>query len=167
MKEFLTTVKKWMTKLLAGIATVLLSVMTLLVLYQVFTRYVLNSPAAFTEELVRYFLIWTGFIGAAYAFITREHMCLVLFRDSLKPAKRRILMILIDALILVFAVFVITIGGFKLAMSAKKVFSALLGIPRSLVYAMAPVSGLFIIVAQIINIYEDVTGISIEGGNES
>lgn len=166
MKGFLTTVKKWMTKLLAGIATVLLSVMTLLVLYQVFTRYVLNSPAAFTEELVRYFLIWTGFIGAAYAFITREHMCLVLLRDSLKPAKRRLLMIAVDALILIFAVFVITIGGFKLAVSAEKVFSALLGIPRSLVYAMAPVSGLFIIVAQIINIYEDVTGITIEGGNE-
>ena len=119
------------------------------------------------SRAVRYFLIWTGFIGAAYAFITREHMCLVLVRDSLKPEKKRILMTFIDVLILVFAIFVITIGGFKLAMSAQKVFSALLGIPRSLVYAMAPVSGLFIIVAQIINIYEDVTGITIEGGNES
>ena len=167
MKGLFTVVKKGMTKLLAAIATIVLSVMTLLVLYQVFTRYVLNSPAAFTEELVRYFLIWTGFIGAAYAFITREHMCLVLVRDSLKPEKKRILMTFIDVLILVFAIFVITIGGFKLAMSAQKVFSALLGIPRSLVYAMAPVSGLFIIVAQIINIYEDVTGITIEGGNES
>ena len=167
MKGLFTVVKKGMTKLLAAIATILLSVMTLLVLYQVFTRYVLNSPAAFTEELVRYFLIWTGFIGAAYAFITREHMCLVLVRDSLKPEKKRILMTFIDVLILVFAIFVITIGGFKLAMSAQKVFSALLGIPRSLVYAMAPVSGLLIIVAQIINIYEDVTGITIEGGNES
>ena len=167
MKGLFTVVKKGMTKLLAAIATILLSVMTLLVLYQVFTRYVLNSPAAFTEELVRYFLIWTGFIGAAYAFITRDHMCLVLVRDSLKPEKKRILMTFIDVLILVFAIFVITIGGFKLAMSAQKVFSALLGIPRSLVYAMAPVSGLFIIVAQIINIYEDVTGITIEGGNES
>ena len=78
MRELFTVVKKVMTKLLAAIATILLSVMTLLVLYQVFTRYVLNSPAAFTEELVRYFLIWTGFVGAAYAFITREHMCLVL-----------------------------------------------------------------------------------------
>ena len=132
MNEILSVIKKWMTRLLAGIATVLLSVMTLLVLYQVFTRYVLNSPAAFTEELVRYFLIWT----------------------------------FIDVLILLFAVFVITIGGFKLALSAQKVFSALLGIPRSLVYAMAPISGLFIILAQIINIYEDVTGITIEGGNE-
>ena len=166
MKELFTVVKKGMTKLLAAIATLLLSIMTLLVLYHVFTRYVLNSPAAFTEELVRYFLIWTGFIGAAYAFITREHMCLVLVRDSLSPGRRRILMIFIDVLILIFAIFVITIGGFKLAMSAQKVFSALLGIPRSLVYAMAPISGLFIIAAQIINIYEDVTGITIEGGNE-
>lgn len=166
MKEILITVKKILAKLLAGIATILLSIMTLLVLYQVFTRYVLNNPAAFTEELVRYSLIWTGFIGAAYAFLTRQHMCLVLVRDKLSPSGKRVLMTAIDILILVFAIFVITIGGFKLAMSAQKVYSALLGIPRSLVYAMAPISGIFIIIAQIINIYEDVTGISIEGGNE-
>ena len=132
----------------------------------IYTLY-FKQPAAFTEELVRYFLIWTGFIGAAYAFITREHMCLVLVRDSLSPSGKRILMTVIDILILLFAIFVITIGGFKLALSAQKVFSALLGIPRSLVYAMAPISGLFIILAQIINIYEDVTGIAVEGGNES
>ena len=156
-----------MTFLLSRIATILLSVMTFLVLYQVFTRYVLNSPAAFTEELVRYSLIWTGFIGAAYAFSTREHMSLVLLQESLKPEGRRVLMICIDTLILIFAIFIITIGGFKLAMSAQKVYSALLGIPRSLVYAMAPVSGIFIIIAQLINLYEDVTGIKIEGGNES
>ena len=156
-----------MTFLLSRIATILLSVMTFLVLYQVFTRYVLNSPAAFTEELVRYSLIWTGFIGAAYAFSTRAHMSLVLLQESLKPEGRRILMICIDTLILIFAIFIITIGGFKLAMSAQKVYSALLGIPRSLVYAMAPVSGIFIIIAQLINLYEDVTGIKIEGGNES
>ena len=125
MKELFTVVKRGMTKLLAAIATLLLSIMTLLVLYQVFTRYVLNSPAAFTEELVRYFLIWTVFIGSANAFITIDQICMV-----------------------------------------KVLYSALLGIPRSLVYAMAPISGLFIIVAQVINIYEDVTGITIEGGNE-
>ena len=105
MREFLALIKKWMTRLLAGIATVLLSIMTLLVLYQVFTRYILNSPAAFTEELVRYFLIWTGFIGAAYAFITREHMCLVLVRDSLSPSGKRILMTVIDILIPAFCYF--------------------------------------------------------------
>ena len=167
MKAAATTIKRCINFLLSGIAAVLLSVMTLLVLYQVFTRYVLNSPAAFTEELVRYILIWTGFIGAAYAFSTRQHMSLVLVREKLSPEKRRILMIAIDVLILLFALFVITIGGAKLAMSAAKVHSALLGIPRSLVYSMAPISGVFIILAQLINVYEDVTGIEIEGGNKS
>lgn len=166
MKEIITKIRSCMIFILSRIATVLLSVMTLLVLYQVFTRYVLNNPAAFTEELVRYMLIWTGFIGAAYAFYTREHMALVLLPNKLSPAGKRILMICIDVLILVFALFVITIGGFKLVLSARKVYSALLGIPRSVVYAMAPISGIFIIMAQIINLYEDITGNVIEGGKE-
>ncbi len=164
MVEILTKIRKGMNFLLSRIAAVLLSIMTLLVLYQVFTRYVLNNPAAFTEELVRYSLIWTGFIGAAYAFSTREHMALTLVINKLDDKKKRALQTAIDLLILLFALFVMTIGGVKLALSAQKVYSALLGIPRSLVYAMAPISGVFIIIAQIINIYEDVTGNVIEGG---
>ena len=164
MVEILTKIRKGMNFLLSRIAAVLLSIMTLLVLYQVFTRYVLNNPAAFTEELVRYSLIWTGFIGAAYAFSTGEHMALTLVINKLDDKKKRALQTVIDLLILLFALFVMTIGGVKLALSAQKVYSALLGIPRSLVYAMAPISGVFIIIAQIINIYEDVTGNVIEGG---
>ena len=63
-----------------------------------------------------------------------------------------------------FFIFVIIIGGTKLALSAVKEYSALLGISRGLVYSMAPISGVFIILAQIINIYEDVTGNVIEEG---
>ena len=90
MQATLTKIKKGMNFLLSRIAAVLLSAMTLLVLYQVFTRYVLNSPAAFTEEIVRYLLIWTGFIGAAYAFSTRQHMALVLVRDRLSPNRKKV-----------------------------------------------------------------------------
>ena len=64
MAKTLGTIKKYMNKVLAACCAVLLTFMTFLVLWQVFTRYVLNSPAAFTEELVKYSLIWTGFIGA-------------------------------------------------------------------------------------------------------
>ena len=59
-----------------------------------------QQPAAFTEELVKYSLIWTGFIGAAYAFSTREHMALTLVRDKLTGRPHQILVIFIDALIL-------------------------------------------------------------------
>ena len=162
MKNTFATIKFWMDKILSIACAILLSFMTILVLIQVFSRYVLNSPVAFTEELVRYSLIWTGFIGAAYAFSTREHMALTLVRDKLTGRPHQILVIFIDALILLLAIFVITIGGYKLAVSARAEFSALLGVPRTLVYSIAPISGIFIIIAQIINLYEDITGNKVE-----
>ena len=162
MKNTFAAIKFWMDKILSIACAVLLTFMTVLVLIQVFSRYILNSPVAFTEELVRYSLIWTGFIGAAYAFSTREHMSLTLIRDKFTGKAHTALLVVIDGLILLMAIFVFTIGGFKLAVSASREFSALLGIPRSLVYSIAQISCVFIVVAQIINIYEDVTGEKVE-----
>lgn len=165
MYEFLVKTKSVINKVLAALCTILLVFMTFLVIWQVFTRYVLNDPASFTEELVRYSLIWTGFIGAAYAFSTREHMALTFLRDKLEPNKKRLVTIGVDALILIFAFAILFVGGAKLAFAASMEYSALLGVPRSLVYAMAPVSGLFIVIIQIINIYEDYTGVSLSVEN--
>ena len=165
MYEFLVKTKSVINKVLSALCNILLVFMTFLVIWQVFTRYVLNDPASFTEELVRYSLIWTGFIGAAYAFSTREHMALTFLRDKLEPNKKRLVTISVDALILIFAFAILFVGGAKLAFAASMEYSALLGVPRSLVYAMAPVSGLFIVIIQIINIYEDYTGVSLSVEN--
>lgn len=161
MYYFFLKLKRGMTYVLARLCTVLLVVMTLLVLWQVFTRYVMNDPASFTEELVRDCLIWTGFIGAAYAFSSREHMALTFVRDRFSEGPRRTITIAVDVLILLVALLVIVYGGTKLAISASMEYSALLGIPRSLVYCMAPISGVFIIIAQIINLYEDITSVDL------
>lgn len=161
MEATLTTVKRTMNTILFWFAALLLIIMTLLVIYQVFTRYVLDSPADFTEELVRYFLIWTGFMGAAYAFSTRQHMALIFVRDRFPEGARRWILALTDFLVLIFALVIITIGGAQLAASSWGATSALLQIPRGLVYIVAPIAGAFIVVAQAINIYEDLTGVRI------
>ena len=158
METKLIKVKSGINFVLSRIAAVLLTIMTFLVLYQVFTRYILNNPSAFTEELVRYLLIWTSFIGAAYAFSTRQHMALLLIYEKVGEKEKRNLMILADLLVLLFALFIMTIGGTKLAISARMEYSALLGIPRGLVYSVAPLSGLFIVFIQCINIWEDLAG---------
>ncbi|WP_043497075.1 TRAP transporter small permease [Georgenia sp. SUBG003] len=145
--------------ILVWFAGTLLVLMTFLVLYQVFTRYALGSPAAFTEELVRYALIWTSFISAAYGFLHRKHMALFVVRDKFGPAARRALIIGSDVLVLLFAVLVMVVGGTMLAVSARNDYSALLGISRGLVYAIAPVAGLAITAAQALNIWEDLTGV--------
>lgn len=93
MINILVKVKNVMNKILSAASVVLLVFMTSLVLWQVFTRYVLGKPAAFTEELVKYSLMWTAFIGAAYAFFTRDHMSLTIIKDKLTGNKRKILLL--------------------------------------------------------------------------
>ncbi|EFB77361.1 TRAP transporter small permease [Subdoligranulum variabile] len=162
MIELMTKIRRGINALLSTIAAIILITMSVLVIYQVFTRYVLNNPADFTEEIIRYLLIWICFIGAAYAFNSRQHMALLFVQAKMKPAARRALVIFSDVLVLLFAIFVMVMGGINLAVSARQEFSSLLGIPRSLVYAMAPIAGVFTIVAQIINLVEDFTGIEIK-----
>jgi TRAP-type C4-dicarboxylate transport system permease small subunit len=158
MENNLRQLQKGINYVLSRLAALLLIAMTFLVIYQVFTRYILNNPADFTEEIVRYLLIWLGFVGAAYAFSTREHIALFFFRDKLPANLRRGLIIAMDALVLVTIFAIMVVGGVKLVYSARMEFSPILFIPRSLVYAMGPVSGVLIAFLQLIHLWEDVTG---------
>ena len=44
---------------------VIMAAMTINVLWQVFTRFILQNPSSYTEELARYMLIWLGILGAS------------------------------------------------------------------------------------------------------
>lgn len=162
MQKYILLIKRLLELILSRAAALLLISMTAMVVIQVVSRYLFQSPTAFTEELVRYLLIWTGFIGAAYAFSTRQHMALTFFRDKLTGQPHKLLMILIDGIILAFALGVMTEAGTRLAISVMEQYSPLLGISRGIVYAMAPISGVLIALAQVINLYEDITGTDLE-----
>jgi len=167
MKQNLIKLQKAINYILARIAALLLIAMTFLVMYQVVTRYVLNNPADFTEEIVRYLLIWLGFVGAAYAFSTREHIALFFFRDKFPPAIQHFLIVGMDVLILATVFAIMVVGGIKLVYSARMEFSPILHISRSLVYSMGPVSGVLICFLQIVHIWEDVTGIDLAKEKEA
>jgi TRAP-type transport system small permease protein len=50
------------------VASTMLAVMVLAILFQVVARYVFAHPPFWTEELARYAMIWCGTLGAALAF---------------------------------------------------------------------------------------------------
>lgn len=148
--------KNSMNTVLAYTTALFLIVMTLLVVWQVFTRYILNDPSIFTEELVRFILIWTSFLGAAYAFGTRQHMALIFLREGTKGTMKKSICTFIDFIVLMLAVLVLIKGGFDLASSAMDIRTPILGIPKGLVYMIGPISGGIIGIYQIINIVEDI-----------
>lgn len=54
--------------------SLLLLVMVVDVTWQVFTRYILEDPAPWTEEIARYVFTWEIFLGAALAFGRGAHI---------------------------------------------------------------------------------------------
>lgn len=156
----MTSFKENLNKLLLFIVSFLLIAMTVLVLWQVFTRYALKSPVAFTDELVRYILIWCGFFGAAYAFGNRQHVSLTFLKSAIKGKNGHILQIVIDILVIVFVAVVMIYGGINLTKGGINIKTPVLQWSKAVVYVVMPISGVLIILYQITNIYEEFVAFS-------
>jgi TRAP-type C4-dicarboxylate transport system permease small subunit len=67
------------------------------VFLQFFTRYALNDSAGWTEEIARYLLICTVFIGAAVSVRKNNHIHVDFFYRYLPKSVTRVLSTLVDA----------------------------------------------------------------------
>ncbi len=129
------------------VLVILACVLVVDVLWQVFSRYILNSPSSFTDELAGYLLIWVSLLGAAYVVGKQEHLAIDLLLQKSPPARKRVLRIIIQSVIMGFAVTVLVIGGSWLVYTRfyLDVKSAALQLPLGYVYIVLPLSGLIII----------------------
>ncbi|MBI3370338.1 MAG: TRAP transporter small permease [Betaproteobacteria bacterium] len=59
------------------------------VFYQVFTRYALNDPAGWTEEIARYMLVTVVFIGASMSVRKNNHIQVDVFYRFMPPPLAR------------------------------------------------------------------------------
>lgn len=140
------TLKNKVDKVIQNLLVFLMALMVLNVLWQVFTRFIMNDPSSFTDELSRYLLIWLGLLGAAYVTGQKMHLAIDYLLNKTKPKVKGILEYLINISIFLFALFVLVIGGFNLVSLTLylKQISAALQIQLGYVYVVLPLSGLLI-----------------------
>ena len=74
----------------------------LTVLYQFITRYVFNDSAAWTEEIARYLLIATVFVGAVISVAKNNHIQVDFFYRFMPPGLSRSVSLLTDVLRVAF-----------------------------------------------------------------
>ncbi len=89
---------------------VLLAVMSVLVIVNVFARYVFSHSFPWVEEATRYMMIWAAFLGAGPALRVGGHIAIESLGQSLPPPAARALRALIVALIAVILVVLIWLG---------------------------------------------------------
>ncbi|WP_416444887.1 TRAP transporter small permease [Leeuwenhoekiella sp. A16] len=141
-------------KILGGFLVFLMAMIVLAVLWQVFSRYVLQAASSFTEEVARYLLIWIGILGAAYASGQQDHLAINILPPKLSPANRIKLRIGINILIILFSILALIIGGGNLVYVNYELgqYSAALGLPLGFVYMVLPISGVLIVFYKVIEL---------------
>ena len=70
----------------------------LTVFYQFFTRYALNNSASWTEEIARYLLIGTVFVGAAIGVAKNNHIQVDFFYRFMPAPLGRLMGLVVDVL---------------------------------------------------------------------
>lgn len=124
------------------------------VLWQVFGRYVLGKSFSFTEEFARFALIWLAILGAAYLNGRREHLSMDFLLQKLSPEQLKKRMQIIEAIMFVFALVVMVIGGGNLVYTTLYLgqISPAMHISLGYIYAIVPISGLLIMFFAVYNI---------------
>ncbi len=157
----LSTIKLKLDSVIRWALIILMALMTLNVLWQVFTRFILQDPSSYTEELARYTLIWLGVLGAGYVAGQKMHLAIDLLSLKLKSVNRSWLEIIIQLFIFLFSLFALVIGGFNLVnitLSLNQI-SAALQIPLGYVYTVLPLSGLIMMFYSLYFIIEEINKI--------
>lgn len=149
-------IKTFLDKTLEVIVMICMGVLVLDVLWQVFTRKVLNNPSQWTEELAIFLLIWVALLGAAVALSLGSHLGIDYFVGKLSKGKRIVTEIIVFALILAFAVYVMLYGGYDLVKSTFELgqVSPVWKIKMGYVYLAVPVSGFFMVLYSFIGLAE-------------
>lgn len=105
------------------------------------SRYILNAPFFWTEEVSRFGLVWMTFLGSAELFRRRlGHIAVTALLDVI-PRWISIPLRVIGAALVIAILAVMVVGGVAFADPQRPAVSAALGIPMWIVYLAVPLSG--------------------------
>jgi C4-dicarboxylate transporter DctQ subunit len=129
------TIGRWLRRRAENVMVALLSVMFATFIIQIFSRYVLNNPVGWSEEVIITAWLWTVLWGAAFVVSEAEEIRFDIIYSTLSERVRRILTV-ITGIVLV-ALYGISLPASYSYVSFMKVErSAYLHVPINLMYSI-------------------------------
>jgi len=149
--------KRTLENILAHLLVVLMGLMVLNVLWQVFSRYVIGEPSAFTDELARFLMIWLGLLGTAYVSGKNGHVAIDVLAKRANAKNQALLKRVVSGFIILFCLAaMVTGGGWLVYITYElKQLSPALGLPLAYVYIVIPLSGLIVVYNKVVDIITD------------
>ena len=143
-----------LTKVLNVLAGVSFIAMVLLTCWQVFTRYVLQNPSSWSEELVSYLFAWASLLGASLITGERGHMNIPILVDKMSPAVQKILGIFGELIAFAFSAIILVYGGIEISQLAMGQMTSSLGVAVGVFYVVMPLCGVLNMIYTVLNIVD-------------
>jgi TRAP-type C4-dicarboxylate transport system permease small subunit len=147
-------IRNYIDKFTEVLSSCILALMTVLVTWQVITRFVLKNPSTITEALAKYLFLWLVLITSAYVIGKREHMAIEFFVNRFSKKTQIVLGIITEIVILLFVAIVLTYGGGFIATNAMTQMDSALPVPVGVIYMALPVSGILSVFYSLCNILD-------------
>lgn len=114
------------------------AVMVVLVVTNVFCRYVLNFSLVWAEEVSQYLMVWVAFLGAGLALRQGRHVAVEMLQELLPVGTRRGLRWVLLLAMLAFLVATAVLGG-MFAWFARDMETPVLNISMAIPYSAVPI----------------------------
>lgn len=137
---------KILNKVLGYVMAALVGIMVLGCCWQVVTRFILNDPSKYTEEFLRYALIWLTMLGAPYAYGQNRHLSINVVTKKFQPKNMAVTKIGIEIIVLFLSIFVLIMGGIMVAVNSVGQISPAMQLPMQYYYICLPISGVLMVV---------------------
>jgi TRAP-type C4-dicarboxylate transport system permease small subunit len=133
-------VRKFFSNIVEWIAASLVVALAVIVFLQVFNRFVLKTPLAWSEDLAMLLFQWVSFLGAAIGVKRMRHFGIELVVKRLPEKTRRRIELLVPLIIGIVAITLITEGMKLIDVNRSRVYASM---DLSYVWAFLaiPVSG--------------------------
>ena len=139
--KVLDAIKHVFDKILEVLGIICLSIMTVMIVYQVVARYVFNSPSAISEALAQFLFVWMIMFGSAYVYGTLEHLTIDILKDKFPPRMNMIVEVITNICLFAFVLLICVIGGYLYTTGQVKQIDAALHISKAIMYASVPFTG--------------------------
>lgn len=138
---------KWLDKLEEGFIAISLFIATIFVFVNVLLRF-FSSGLSWSEELIRYLLIWVTFIGCSICVREGSHISIDFFLQMVKKeGSRKLIFALIYIIATIFSI-VMTILGVQFIQFSYNTHqvSPALHLPMYVVFYSLPLSGALMVI---------------------
>ena len=149
--KILTNVLNKILNVLAGVS---LLAMVVLTCWQVFTRYILQNPSSWSEELVSYLFAWASLFGASLVTSERGHMNIPIIVERMGEKMQKFFGIVGELIAFAFSAVILVYGGISITKLAMGQMTSALGVAVGVFYIVLPICGVINMIYTVLNIID-------------